>query len=87
MTYTYNLGFSFALSEKSTLGLQINGSYASKLLVDKRRVPASELEPVVVRTSLVQRVFANTFIEPELTAGLTNNAPNLGLAVGLRHRF
>jgi len=87
MTYTYNLGFSFALSEKSTLGLQINGSYASKLLVDKRRVPASELEPVVVRTSLVQRVFANTFIEPELTVGLTNNAPNLGLAVGLRHRF
>ncbi len=87
MTYTYNLGFSFALSEKSTLGLQVNGSYAGKLLVDKRRVPASELEPVVVRTSLVQRVFANTFIEPELTAGLTNNAPNLGLAVGLRHRF
>jgi len=87
MTYTYNLGFSFALSEKSTLGLQINGSYASNLLVDKRRVPASELEPVVVRTSLVQRIFANTFIEPELTAGLTNNAPNLGLAMGLRHRF
>lgn len=87
MTYTYNLGFSFALSEKSTLGLQVNGSYASKLLVDNRRVPASELEPVVVRTSLVQRVFANTFIEPELTAGLTNNAPNLGLAMGLRHRF
>jgi len=87
MTYTYNLGLSLALSEKSTLGLQINGSYAGKLLVDKRRVPASELEPVVVRTSLVQRVFANTFIEPELTAGLTNNAPNLGLAMGLRHRF
>ena len=87
MTYTYNLGFSFALSEKSTLGLQINGSYADKLLVDKHRVPASELEPVVVRTSLVQRVFADTFIEPELTVGLTNNAPNLGLAMGLRHRF
>lgn len=87
MTYTYNLGFSFALSEKSTLGLQVNGSYASKLLVDKRRVPESELEPVVVRTSLVQRVFADTFLEPELTAGLTNNAPNLGLAMGLRHRF
>ena len=77
----------FALSEKSTLGVQVNGSYADKLLVDKRRVPASELEPIVVRTSLVQRVFANTFVEPELTAGLTNNAPNLGLAVGLRHRF
>lgn len=87
MTYTYNLGFSFALSEKSTLGLQVNGSYASKLLVDKRRVPESQLEPVVVRTSLVQRVFADTFLEPELTAGLTNNAPNLGLALGLRHRF
>ncbi len=86
-TYTYNFGLSFALSEKSTLGVQVNGSYVDGLLVDRRRVPQSELEPVVVRTSLVQRVFANTFVEPELTAGLTNNAPNLGLALGLRHRF
>lgn len=86
-SYTYNFGLSLALSEKSTLGVQVNGSYVDGLLVDRRRVPQSELEPVVVRTSLVQRVFANTFVEPELTAGLTNNAPNLGLALGLRHRF
>jgi hypothetical protein len=59
----------------------------SKLLVDRRRVPESQLEPIAVRVSLVQRVFANTYVEPELAAGLTNNAPNVALALGLRHRF
>jgi len=87
LSYSYNVGLSFALSEKSTLGLQVNGAYASKLLVDRRRVPESQLEPIAVRVSLVQRVFANTYVEPELAAGLTNNAPNAALALGLRHRF
>jgi hypothetical protein len=87
LSYSYNFGLSFALSEKSTLGLQVNGAYATKLLVDRRQVPVSQLEPIAVRVSLIQRVFANTYLEPELTAGLTNNAPNAALALGLRHRF
>ncbi len=87
LSYSYNFGLSFALSEKSTLGLQVNGAYATKLLVDRRRVPVSQLEPIAVRVSLVQRVFANTYLEPEFAAGLTNNAPNAALALGLRHRF
>lgn len=85
--YTYNLGLSFALSEKSTLGFQINGFYESQLLVDSHRVPESEFEPIVARVTLIQRVFPQTWIEPELDAGLTSSAPNLGLALGLRHRF
>lgn len=86
-SYSYNVGLSFALSEKSTLGLQVNGAYSTKLIVDRRRVPESQLEPISVRVSLVQRVFAGTYLEPELSAGLTNNAPSAALAVGLRHRF
>ena len=86
-SYSYNAGLSFALSEKSTLGLQVNGAYSTKLIVDHRRVPESQLEPISVRVSLVQRVFAGTYLEPEFSAGLTNNAPSAALAVGLRHRF
>ena len=70
-SYSYNVGLSFALSEKSTLGLQVNGAYSNKLIVDRRRVPESQLEPISVRVSLVQRVFAGTYLEPEFSAGLT----------------
>jgi len=85
--YTYNMGFSFAVSEKSTLGLQILGSYADKLSVDRHAVPQSELEPVSVRLSLIQRIFLNTWIEPSLGAGLTRDSPSLDIGFGIRHRF
>lgn len=85
--YTYNLGFSLALSEKSTLGFQVAGSYQDKLVVDGHGVPQSNLEPVVARVSLIQRIFPQTWLEPALAAGLTSNAPGLELSLGLRHRF
>jgi len=85
--YSYNMGFSFALSEKSTLGFQLSGSYESRLLVDRRSVPQSEVEPVSVRISLIQRIFPDTWIEPSFGAGLTQDAPNLDIGLGVRHRF
>jgi len=50
-------------------------------------VPQTNLEPVVARVSLIQRIFAQTWLEPALTAGLTNTAPGFGLSVGVRRRF
>lgn len=85
--YTYNLGFSLALSEKSTLGFQVAGDYENTLVVDHHAVPQTNLEPVVARVSLIQRIFAQTWLEPALTAGLTNTAPGFGLSVGVRRRF
>ena len=87
VTYDYNLGFSLALSEKSTLGFQVEGAYQSNLTVDGHRVPQTGIEPVAARMSLVQRIFANTWIEPSISIGLTNNTPGVTLDVGLRHRF
>jgi len=86
-TYTYNAGFSLALSEKSTFGFQVNGAYDNKLHVDHVPVPESNLEAALARISLIQRVYQNTFVEPSITAGLGGNAPDVGLNVGVRHRF
>ena len=85
--YNYNMGLSLALSDRSTLGLQVEGAYQDKLTVNRRPVPQSDLEPVVVRVSLIQRLFDDTWVEPSFTAGLTSNAPGLAFDVGLRHRF
>ncbi len=85
--YSYNIGFSLALSEKSTLGFQVAGNYENQLIVDQHAVPQTNIEPVIARVSLIQRVFAQTWLEPALTAGLTSSAPGLGVSVGLRRRF
>lgn len=85
--YDYNMGLSLALSDKSTLGLQVEGAYQDSLTVDRRAVPQTDLEPVAVRVSLIQRVLENTWVEPSLAAGLTNTTPRLALGIGLRHRF
>ncbi len=85
--YDYNMGLSLALSDKSTLGVQVEGAYQAGLTVNRRLVPQSDLEPVVVRVSAIQRIFEDTWVEPSFAAGLTNNAPGLALDVGLRHRF
>jgi hypothetical protein len=85
--YDYNLGLSLALSDKSTLGFQVEGNYQGRLSVDGRTVPQSEIEPAVARVSLIQRIFEETWVEPSLAAGLTNNAPGFALDVGFRHRF
>jgi len=87
VTYNYNMGLSLALSDKSTLGLQVEGAYQDRLNVDRRPVPQSDLEPVVVRVSVIQRLFEGSWIEPSFAAGLSANAPGLALNVGLRHRF
>jgi len=85
--YDYNMGLSLALSDKSTLGVQVEGAYQAGLTVNRRLVPQSDLEPVVVRVSAIQRIFEDTWVEPSFAAGLTSNAPGLALDVGLRHRF
>ena len=72
----YNLGFSFALSDRSTLGFQVNGAFQRKLHVDGLTVPESTVEPISARFSLVQRIAKETYFEPSITFGLTNNAPN-----------
>jgi hypothetical protein len=87
LIYIYNLGLSFALSEKSTLGFQVNGSYGDKLTVDRALVPESNLESAIARVSLIQRVAHNSYLEPSLIAGLTRDSPDFGLNLGFRHRF
>ena len=83
----YNLGFSFALSDRSTLGFQINGAFQRKLRVDGLTVPESTSEPISARFSLVQRIARETWFEPSVTIGLTNNTPDLTLGAGVRRRF
>ena len=87
VSLNYNFGFSFAASEKTTLGFTINGAYLPGIRVDNRTVFGSSGEPITARLSLIQRIAKGMYIEPSVVFGLNQDAPDFGLGLGLRARF
>ena len=85
--YNYNAGFSFALSEKTTLGFSVNGTYQGNLSVNGKPVLNSSIEPILARLSVIQRVNKNLFLEPSVAFGLNSYAPNTEFDLGVRARF
>lgn len=85
--YTYNLGFGFALSERSTLGFSLNGSISERLKVGGVPVANSVNELLTARFTLIQRLGQDFWIEPAITVGLTDDGPDAALTLSLRKRF
>ena len=83
----YNAGLSFALSENSTLGFTFIGNYTAALQANAISYRATASEAAILRLSLVQRLAANTWLEPSLAMGLVSDSPNVQLGLGLRYRF
>lgn len=85
--YTYNLGFGFALSERSTLGFSINGALSERLKVGGVPVANSVTELLTARFTLIQRIGQDFWLEPAMTVGLTDDAPDAAFSLSLRKRF
>jgi hypothetical protein len=83
----YNAGFSFAFSEKTTLGFQVNGSGQPAFRVDNVPIVTTGEEPIATRMVLIQRIAKELWIEPSLIVGLTSEVPAVILGIGLRARF
>jgi hypothetical protein len=84
---TYNMGFGFALSERSTLGLSVNGAISERLKVGGVPVANSVTELLTARFTLIQRIGQDFWLEPAITLGLTDDAPDAALSLSLRKRF
>jgi hypothetical protein len=87
LRYTYNVGFGFALSERSTLGFSLNGSLSDRKKVGGVFVPNSVAETMSARLTLIQRLADNFWIEPSVTVGLTDDTPDVSVGLTLRKRF
>ncbi|MDR5742510.1 transporter [Caballeronia sp. LZ029] len=87
LAYTYNMGISFAASEKTTLGFSFNGGYTSVITVNGRKVYGSSVYPAVSRLSIIQRVTQRVYLEPSLTFGMNQDVPNFAVGLGVRVRF
>jgi hypothetical protein len=85
--FNYNFGFSFALSEKTTLGFSVNGSYQPDLHLNGKDVFQSSSEPTLVRLTVIQRMFKDVYLEPSIAFGLTQDSPDFLIGLGVRARF
>lgn len=84
---TYNMGFGFALSERSTLGVSFNGALSERFKVGGVPVANSVNELLTARFTLIQRVGQDFWFEPSVTLGLTDDAPDAAFSLSLRKRF
>jgi len=85
--YSYNLGLGFAVSQRTTLGAAVFGSYQKNMKVGGEEVAGPPSEPISTKLSVSQRFGENFFIEPSVTLGLTNDAPDTIVSLGTRWRF
>lgn len=84
---SYNAGISFALSERSTLGVTFIGNYTAALQANAITYRGTAAEAAVLRLSLVQRLGAGFWLEPALAMGLVTESPSFQVGLGLRYRF
>ncbi len=87
MRYSANVGFSFALTEKTTLAFQAIGFYQPNMKISGVNIPQSYQEQYVGRTALTVRVWDNTWVEPSLALGLTSESPAMNAGVTFRKRW
>jgi hypothetical protein len=87
MRYSANVGFSFALTEKTTLAFQAIGFYQPNMKIDGVVTPQSFQEQYVGRGALTVRVWDNTWVEPSLAIGLTKESPAMNAGVTFRKRW
>jgi hypothetical protein len=84
---SYNLGMSFALSEKTTLGFSFNGVYAPNIKVSGYEVFQSASELALARFTVIQRIVKNVWLEPSISFGVDQDSPDFVIGLGVRARF
>ena len=84
---TYNMGFAFAVNERTTIGFQVNGSYQTNFKIDGATAPGTLSEPILARMVVVQRIAPDTYIEPSVAVGISKDAPDAILGLTFRRRY
>lgn len=84
---SFNTGFNFALSEKTTWGMALSGIYFPDLSVNGVRVDQSYQEQYTARFVLTLQLANKFYLEPAVAWGLTSDSPSMQLGVTLRKLF
>jgi uncharacterized small protein (DUF1192 family) len=83
----YNLGATLALSESTSLGFAVLGAVKTDMITGGKKVPGSSTLPLSTSISILQRIAEGFYIEPSITIGLTDDAPDAVLALKTTKTF
>jgi hypothetical protein len=79
--FNYVFGAGFAINDTVTLSTTFRGAYLSETEFDDRGLPGSEIEPFTLRFAVTSTCGDCRIIEPFVTAGLNDDAPEAQFGV------
>ena len=83
----YSFGAGFAINNQISLSGQFFGAYQTEIKLNGEEIDGSNREPMALRSSLTYRISDGQYLEPAVTYGLNDSAPDVILQLSYSHRF
>ncbi|GEO43189.1 hypothetical protein SAE02_73370 [Skermanella aerolata] len=84
---SYSFGAGFAINNQISLSGQFFGAYQTEIKLNGEEIDGSNREPMALRSSLTYRIADGQYLEPAVTYGLNDSAPDVILQLSYSHRF
>jgi len=84
---SYSFGAGFAINNQISLSGQFFGAYQTEIELNGVEVKGSDREPMALRSSLTYRISDGEYLEPAVTYGLNDSAPDVILQLSYSQRF
>jgi len=86
-SFNYSFGMGFAINNQITMSGQFFGAYQTETEWDGVEILGSSREPMSVRTGLTYRLGKGSYLEPAVTFGLNDDAPNAALTLSYTQKL
>lgn len=85
--FSYNLGFGFALNDQLSLSTQFAGSVQAEGHTHAANVRLPSRESMVLRMAMTARLSPQSYLEPAVAWGLSDDSPDYQLSLSYAQRF
>jgi len=79
----YSMGLGFSINDDVSLSGRFSGLLQGNWEIDGEKAEGSSYEPMTLRVAATMRCKRNTYIEPEVTFGLNDDAPDVSIGAAL----
>jgi Putative MetA-pathway of phenol degradation len=83
----YELGMGFSLNDRVSYSMRVEGAVVGRLKENGTEIPGSSLNILNLDFAVTTRLARSWFIEPSVSIGVTDDAPDLIAGLSLVYRF
>jgi hypothetical protein len=83
----YELGMGFSLNDRVSFSMRVDGAVVGRFQANGAEIPGSSLDILNLRFFVTTSLSRNWFIEPTVSIGLTEDAPDVIAGLNLVYRF